>query len=81
MRIARIDLKSLQKASQGYYPEIREALNLKSHTSLWSRFTGDIEIRLSDLNEICRIVHRDPADFIVFEEKTEKEKAALTLVA
>lgn len=66
MRTVQIDYTELRKAAYGYQKDIAARLN-RSPTSISAKVNGRTRLTLDDLNAICEIVRRDPADFIVFQ--------------
>jgi len=67
MRHVRYNLKELKKAAYGYQSEIAEKLGIsKQSTSM--KINGHRPLSFDELNAICEVVRRDPADFITFDE-------------
>lgn len=77
MKMIKIDLEKLKGALSKQQAQIAEAAGWRLNT-LSRKLNGHLGLSLDDLNKICRVAKREPAEFIIFvEDKIEKEKAAL----
>jgi transcriptional regulator with XRE-family HTH domain len=67
MKMAKIDIEKLKGSLAKRQGQIAEAAGWRVNT-LSRKLNGHLGLSLNDLNKICRVTQREPAEFIIFME-------------
>jgi DNA-binding Xre family transcriptional regulator len=67
MRYVTIDIERLKGALSKRQAGVAESIGI-SLNSLSRKLNGRIGLTLDDLNKICRTIHRDPEEFIRYDD-------------